>query len=308
MDALILDNIRKSFGSVRAVDGVSAQVPPGCVYGLLGPNGAGKTTTIRMIMNIIRPDSGRIQILDTASATEARRRTGYMPEERGLYPKMTLRGVLTYLGGIAGVRRDALERAIPQWLDRMGLKDWARRKVEELSKGMQQKAQFIACVLHEPELLILDEPFAGLDPINQDVLQDLILAMRQAGKTIILSTHNMAQAERLCDGLLLINRGRKVLDGPLQDIRARYHTNVVSLEADGATDFIAALPMVERVGQAGKRLEITLNAGASSQDLLAALVHRVHVRVFEEKSPTLHEIFVRLVGSDHGQDSQSRVA
>ncbi|MBM4082367.1 MAG: ATP-binding cassette domain-containing protein, partial [Planctomycetes bacterium] len=147
MDALILDNIRKSFGSVRAVDGVSAQVPPGCVYGLLGPNGAGKTTTIRMIMNIIRPDSGRIQILDTASATEARRRTGYMPEERGLYPKMTLRGVLTYLGGIAGVRRDALERAIPQWLDRMGLKDWARRKVEELSKGMQQKAQFIACVL-----------------------------------------------------------------------------------------------------------------------------------------------------------------
>jgi len=299
MDAILLENITKNFGAVRAVDVLSVRVPAGSIYGFLGPNGAGKTTTLRMIMNIIYPDSGRIEVLGKTPAARAKERIGYMPEERGLYRKMTVRAVLAYFGAIKGMKQSNLVRAIPKWLEMMGLTDWANRKVEELSRGMQQKLQFVATVIADPEILILDEPFSGLDPVNLDLLKGLIVGMRDAGKTVLFSTHIMEQAEKLCDFILLINKGRKVLDGTLDQIRSRYEANAVTAELEGDTSFIADLPMVKSVTHDGRRLEILLKENGDSQELLRALVGGVRVRTFEEKVPSLHEIFVHLVGQSH---------
>lgn len=295
-NAIELREVCKRFGELRAVDGISAAIPKGSIYGFLGPNGAGKTTTIRMIMNILRPDSGAITILGRPMEERTKRLIGYLPEERGLYKKMTVQGVLAFLGGIQGLERPTLERSIAHWLELVGLSGWAGRKVEELSKGMQQKIQFVATVLHDPELLILDEPFSGLDPVGLEVIRDLMLRMRAAGKTVIFSTHMMEQAERLCDAILLINRGRKVLDGPLDTILARGLSNVVALRVEGDASFIPSLPQVQRVEVVERRLEVTLEEGADSQELLRALVDRVRVTAFEEKTPTLHEIFIEAVG------------
>ena len=299
MNALILRAVTKSFSTVRAVDALSVRVPGGSIYGFLGPNGAGKTTTLRMIMNIIGPDSGRIEILGRTPNALVLERIGYMPEERGLYRKMTVRAVLTYLAALKGMKRRTVAKEIARWLDVLGLKEWAERKVEELSKGMQQKLQFIATVISDPDLLILDEPFSGLDPVNLDLLEGIMLEMRGAGKTVLFSTHVMERAEKLCDFILLINKGRTVFDGTLDQIRAGYKSNSVVVELDGDTDFIRDLPMVETVGLDGKRLEVALKENADSQELLRALVGRVRVRSFEEKVPSLHEIFVRLVGESH---------
>ena len=298
MDTLVIDAVSKSFGTTRAVDGLSVRVPAGSIYGFLGPNGAGKTTTIRMVMDIIRPDSGRIVLFDNSSAARAKERIGYMPEERGLYPKMAVRKVLAYLGAIKGVDRSTLARAIPSWLDEVGLPDCANKKVEELSRGMQQKLQFVAAVINDPDLLILDEPFSGLDPVNLDLLREIILGLRDGGKTILFSTHMMEQAEQLCDAILLINNGAKVIDGPLADIRTRHQSDVVVLELDGDAAFIGELAMVRGVRQSGQALEVALEDGADSQALLEALVGRVRVRRFEAKAPSLHEIFVQAVGGN----------
>ena len=299
-NAIELNGVSKRFGETRAVEAISTAIPRGSTYGFLGPNGAGKTTTLRMIMNIIQPDAGSITILGRPMMEATKRQIGYLPEERGLYRKMTARGVLTFLGGIQGVERKTLEREITRWLELVGLAEWAERKVEELSKGMQQKLQFVATVLHDPELLILDEPFSGLDPVGLDVIKELILKMHKAGKTIVFSTHIMEQAERMCDSILLINRGRKVLDGPLETILARRRGNVVTARIEGPADFVAALPMVRRVQAVDRRLEITLSDGADNQELLRALVERAaaegaRIVAFEEKAPTLHEIFVEAV-------------
>ena len=213
MDALELDSVCKSFGDLRAVDSLSVRVPSGSIYGLLGPNGAGKTTTLRMITNIIRPDSGRIQVLGEPSGGAVKDRIGYMPEERGLYRKMTAARMLAYFGSIKGVASGELAGRVRQWLKRVDLSDWADRKVEELSRGMHQKLQFALTCMSGPDLLILDEPFSGLDPVNLDVLKGIILQMRDEGTTVIFSTHVMHEAERLCDYILLINKGRSVLDG-----------------------------------------------------------------------------------------------
>jgi len=303
MNAVSLEGVCKSFGRVRAVDNLGVNVPTGSIYGFLGPNGAGKTTTIRMIMNIIRPDSGRIGIFGDSSIERAKSRIGYMPEERGLYRKMKVAKVLSFFGAVKGLSASHLIRAVPYWLQRVELTDWANKKVEELSRGMHQKLQFVVTVINEPDLVILDEPFSGLDPVNQDLLRDIILQMRKAGKTVVFSTHVMHEAEQLCDFILLINKGKSVLDGRLDEIRSRHGSGAVSVELEGDTSFVRALPMVKTAEIQGQRMEISLSEKADTQDLLKALVGRVRVKAFEVKKPSLHEIFVRLVGKDNGKNS-----
>jgi len=327
MDAIVLEQVFKSFGEVRAVNDLSVQVPVGSIYGFLGPNGAGKTTTIRMIMNIIRPDSGNISIFGDgtpatsfllAAATRAARRgsrrsktagaqaknrIGYMPEERGLYRKMRVSKALEYFGAIKGLSASELNYRVPQWLQRIGLAEWADKKVEELSRGMHQKLQFAVTGINDPDLVILDEPFSGLDPVNQDLLKDIIIQIRNDGKTIIFSTHVMHEAERLCDFILLINKGKAVLDGRLDEIRSQYKSHAVSVELDGDTSFIKALPMIAGTRPEGRRLIINLAKDADPQDLLKVLVGRVKVLAFEVKAPSLHEIFVKAVGASDAENS-----
>lgn len=295
MDALIFENVNKNFGPVRAVDSVSSTVPAGCIYGLLGPNGAGKTTLIRMIMNIMRPDSGKITILGKDSNSADKTKTSYMPEERGLYRKMTAAKTLGYFGSIKGLSKSRLAEKIPYWLEKMYLTDWADKKVEELSRGMHQKLQFATVAINEPELLILDEPFSGLDPVNLDTFKGLIRKIRDEGKTVVLSTHMMQQAEELCDYIMLINKGRAVINGPLDQIRSQSSAKIVSIETSGDNEFIKTLPIVVGVAQNGRTLDITLAETAQPQQLLKAIIDRLELYKFEVKRPSLHEIFVGMV-------------
>jgi ABC-2 type transport system ATP-binding protein len=296
MDAIFLNSIHKSFGNIQAVNNLNVTVPKGSIYGFLGPNGAGKTTTLRMIMNIIRPDSGRIEIFGNSLAEQAKSRIGYMPEERGLYRKMTASKVLAFFGAIKGVSSNELSRRVPEWLKRVDLADRAEKKVEELSRGMHQKLQFAVTAINEPELLILDEPFAGLDPINTDLLKSIMLEIRNEGKTVIFSTHVMHQAEKLCDSILLINKGQAILDDRLANIQSQRRSHIVSVEIDGNTGFIKNLPMVKAVESDGNQLDIILVEGGDSQELLRLLTEQVRVQRFEVKVPSLHEIFIELVG------------
>ena len=301
MNAVALGDVCKSFGEVHAVDHLNVTVPTGTIYGFLGPNGAGKTTTIRMMMNIIRPDRGQISLFEGCSAEQAKSRIGYMPEERGLYRKMTTSKVLAYFGAIKGVASNELARRVPEWLERVELANWADKKVEELSRGMHQKLQFAVTAINNPELLILDEPFSGLDPINTDLLKNIILEMRQEGKTIIFSTHVMHEAEKLCEFILLVNKGKVVLDDRLDRIRSRQKSDIVSVELEGEADFIRELPIVTKVTSEGSRLDITLARNADPQELLRSLMDRMRVQAFEVKVPSLHEIFVDLVGKSDAE-------
>lgn len=294
--ALSLEKVCKSFGDVRAVNDLSAALPVGSIYGFLGPNGAGKTTTIRMIMNIIHQDSGVISIFGKTSIEKVLDKIGYMPEERGLYRKMTVRKVISYIGSLKNMKRNVLSDAVLRWLEEMELTEWADKKVENLSRGMHQKLQFISTVINDPELLILDEPFSGLDPINMDMLKGIILRLKRSGKTVIFSTHMMEQAEKLCDYILLINRGEKIIDGTLDQIRSQYTSNTVSVELEGDTSFVSRLPMVKEMSKSGRRYEVSLMENVDNQEFLHALVGRVRIHAFEVKIPSLHEIFVHLVG------------
>lgn len=295
MSILSLENVTKQFGHLVAVDDLSVEIPAGCIYGFLGPNGAGKTTTIRMMMNIIYPDSGRISIFGQEYTGEMRERIGYLPEERGLYRKMRVKDILHYFGQLKGMAKKRLRTSVDDWLQKMELTGWANSKVEELSRGMQQKIQFIATVIHDPDLIILDEPFAGLDPVNADLLKTIIIELRSAGKTVVFSTHVMEQAEKLCDAIFLINKGRKILDGGLDEIKDRYRSNSVIVEYKGDGAFIAKLDQVKSVTGSDSRIEIALNDGARSRDLLKALVDRVDIERFEVKRSSLDEIFIELV-------------
>jgi ABC-2 type transport system ATP-binding protein len=303
MDAVLLNGLQKSFGEVQAVNNLSVTVPKACVYGFLGPNGAGKTTTLRMIMNIIHPDSGQIRLFGDSSVEQAKARIGYMPEERGLYRKMTVAKVLAFFGAIKGLSSNETSSRVSQWLRRVELTDWANKKVEELSRGMHQKLQFAVTAINEPELLILDEPFAGLDPLNMDLLKAIMLEMRNEGKTIIFSTHVMHEAEQLCDSILLINKGQAILDDSLANIKSRRSSHVISAELEGDTDFIENLPIVKAVKSDGNNFEITLSDNADTQQLLKVLVECLNVRRFEVKVPSLHEIFVELVGTSNAENS-----
>jgi ABC-2 type transport system ATP-binding protein len=253
------------------------------------------------MMNIFRPDSGHISLFEGCSVEQAKGRIGYMPEERGLYRKMTTRKVLAYFGAIKGVASNELDRRVPEWLERVDLASWADKKVEELSRGMHQKLQFAVTAINNPDLLILDEPFSGLDPINTDLLKNIILEMRQEGKTIIFSTHVMHEAEKLCEFILLVNKGKVVLDDRLDRIRSRQKSDIVSVELEGETDFIEALPLVTKIVPDGNRLDITLERDADPQELLRALMDRARVQAFEVKVPSLHEIFVDLVGKSDAE-------
>jgi ABC-2 type transport system ATP-binding protein len=301
-NALVLDGVAKSFSGHQAVRDFSLQVPRGSILGLLGPNGAGKTTTLRMVMNVIAPDRGTIEILGRPADHAARDRIGYMPEERGLYPRMTLEEQLVFMAAIKGVARREAQSRLGPWLERLDLGAWRKRKTNELSKGMQQKAQFIATVLHEPEILIMDEPMSGLDPVAMDVLREVMLDLLRHGTTIVLSSHQMDAVERLCGRVALINRGQKLLDGAVAELKARHGRNTLALAYDGDGSFLADLPGVVKLTDFGHYVEIRLAEGTDPQPLLREISGRLRVRRFEIVEPSLHDIFVETVTS-HGKES-----
>ncbi len=298
MHALVLENISKTFAQTRAVTGLSATVPKGIIQGFLGPNGAGKTTSLRMVMNILRPDSGRVLVFGQPLTSHIRSQIGYMPEERGLYPKMTVQNFLMYVGSIKGMTHRAAGAAIGEWLEKMGLGHCLKKRVEELSRGMQQKVQLISTVINHPALVILDEPFQGLDPLNLDLVQNLIREMRDDGATLILSTHMMDLAERLCDTFIVVNRGQIALNGTIDTLRSTFKMDSIVLEADGDLGFLASVAGVATVSGAGRGVEICLEEGGDPQAVLKAALERVRVKRFEIRVPSLHEIFVRRVGGE----------
>ncbi|HSA54808.1 MAG TPA: ATP-binding cassette domain-containing protein [Gemmatimonadaceae bacterium] len=307
-------NIVKRFSGHVAVRNVSLQVPPGTVYGLLGPNGAGKTTTIRMLLNIIEPDEGSIEVFGKSNRISGfTDRVGYLPEERGLYRKMQVRRLLRFLAELKGVPGKLADFRIDAWLDRLALrtadKDWSLAKVDELSRGMQQKVQFIGTLLHDPELVVLDEPFSGLDPINAQALKDTVVDLRRAGKTVIFSTHLMDNAERLCDAVCIISRGEKVLDGALATVKAEYGGQHVALaleSGDGVARLLADRALVKRMDDSHRYFEIELAEGADPQEILRRLVESgARVQRFELVQPSLHQIFLERVGATGIEDGMS---
>ncbi len=292
MNAVELDSVTKTFGAHVAVDDLSLSVPSGSVYGFIGPNGSGKTTTLRMIMNIFYPDSGTIRVLGGQRQGACTDRIGYLPEERGLYKKMKVRDILRLYGNLKNGRH--VNSEVDRWLQKFDLSDWAGKKVETLSKGMSQKVQFIAAVVSKPEMLILDEPFSGLDPVNTDVIRDAVLELQAAGTTVIFSTHDMITAEAMCDYIFMIHRGRKVLDGTLSDIQNEYGTDTIRVRLDGGAGVLRDIPGVELVRDHGQLQELRNTAGCDSQEVLAALMSRTRVHHFELARPSLHDIFVRI--------------
>ena len=294
MNAVQIRDITKTFGAVTAVDGLSLDVPAGSVYGFIGPNGSGKTTTLRMIMNILYPDSGSIRVLGEERHGASVDRIGYLPEERGLYRRMKVRDLLRFYARLKNGGNTS--RDVDHWLEKLDLTEWADKKVETLSKGMSQKVQFIAAIVHRPDLVILDEPFTGLDPVNTDVLQQAVLDLRTSGATVIFSTHDMSTAETMCDFIFMIFQGRKVLDGTLADVQDRYGTDTVRVRIDGDAGLLHGIPGVERVTDRGQIQELRLESGADSQHVLSAIMSRARVTHFELGRPSLHDIFVRIAG------------
>lgn len=296
MNSIIsVNGVTKRFGDVVAVRELSLDVAPGAIYGLLGPNGAGKTTTLRMILGIFLPDEGEISVFNGQGIEDAKSRIGYLPEERGLYRKMKVGDVLQFFSEIKGVDKTTSARRVDHWLDKVGLPDWKQKKVEELSRGMQQKVQFIATVIHEPDLLILDEPFSGMDPVNTAQMKDIVLEQKSAGKTVVFSTHIMEQAEKLCDEICLINKGTAVLEGSLTEIKRSYGTDSVHIQYSGDGSFIAQLPGVESVDDYGNYIELKLSRGADVSALLREICTKVAVTRFEVVEPSLNRIFIEKV-------------
>lgn len=302
---LQLEHIRKQYDGKVAVADLSLSVPKGSMFGIIGPNGAGKTTTIRMIMNIVPPDSGTIRLDGQPVGVDFKDRVGYLPEERGLYKKMTLAEVIVYMAELKGMSASRAKAAINPWLERLELSAYRDRKVEELSKGMQQKLQFITTIAHEPEIIILDELFSGLDPLNVELMKGILLDLKRQGKTILFSTHVMEQAEKLCDHLCMISQGQKVLDGRLVDIKAQFGRNAIQVSFDGDGSFIRSLPGVAGVTEYNNYLELRLGEGASAPALLKSIVDRVSVRRFEIVEPSLYEIFIEVAKVDRAEFSQS---
>jgi ABC-2 type transport system ATP-binding protein len=288
-----VENLVKHYANVKAVDGVSFSVGEGEVFGLLGPNGAGKTTTIRTLMDIIKPDSGTVRLMGQPMTEASKARIGYLPEERGLYKSFRLLECLTYLGALKGMPRKEASRRASALLAETGLAAYARRKVQELSKGMTQKAQFLAALVHDPALLILDEPFQGLDPINTEMLKQMLLEEQGRGKTIILSTHDMNQVEEMCNRILLINHGRVVLYGQLDEIKAEYAEHAVVLECDGLPE---TLEGAQQVKQHNHTYEIVLSPQGAPQSILRQVVDAgIAVRRFEVATAPLEQIFIKVV-------------
>jgi len=291
-----IEKVSKSYDSFVAVDELTLRIPQGEIYGLLGPNGAGKTSTIRMIIGITLPDSGTVRMFGEPFRRAHLDRIGYLPEERGLYKKMKVIEQLAFLGEVHGLPgREATARA-RQWCERLDLAEWGDKKIEELSKGMQQKVQFIAAVLHDPEFIIMDEPFSGMDPVNTVKMKDILLEMKQRGKTILFSTHRMDTVERLCDSICLIDHGRAVLHGELGEIRSRWGKNHVQIQYDGDGSFLQEARLVAGYNDYGNYVEVSLAAGADPQELLTLAAGRARISRFEVLEPSLEEIFIETVG------------
>ena len=313
-DAVVLRSLTKTFGEKVAVRDLDLVVPQGALYGFIGPNGAGKTTSIRMMLSILYPDRGEVEILGRRSAQEAKDRIGYLPEERGLYRRMKVRDLLEYMAALKGCQEAGLRRRVDEWLERVGLGGSAGKRCEELSKGMQQKVQVLAAMIHQPELLVLDEPFSGLDPVNQRLLRELVLEQHRRGATVLFSTHAMSHAEQLCDRIVMVHRGQKVLDDTLQGIRTRFDPHSLWFEPRRPEDDPAALASLDWVRSVRRdgpvwevvpREDIDLSAAFG---LLAAAMPPARI---ELRRPTLEDVFIEIVagtGADEGEQSQLRAA
>ena len=297
-NTLKLSGVTKRFDEFTAVNNLSLQVRPGRIFGLIGPNGAGKTTTIRMIVNITAPDEGTIELFGQQMSAEMQDRIGYLPEERGLYKKMKVVDQLRFFGELKNVKGKEADEAIDRWLERVKLTEWKLKKASELSKGMQQKIQFIAAVMHDPDLMILDEPFSGLDPVAQELLKDVILELKAAGKTIIFSTHQMEVAERICDDICMINKSQKVLDGSLRQVKSSFGRNSIALRIEGGSDGVLEdRSLVAKYEIHADEIEALLAEGASAQELLKRLIASgASIGKFELVEPSLNDIFIAKVG------------
>jgi len=301
--AVALHGLTKTFGDTVAVRDLDLTVPAGALYGVIGPNGAGKTTTIRMILSILMPDRGELSVLGRASALEAKDRIGYLPEERGLYKKMRVGAFLTYMAQLKSADGPDLSLRVRRWLERVGLGEVEKKPCEELSKGMQQKVQFLAAIIHQPDLLILDEPFSGLDPVNQRLIRDLVLDEHRRGATVLFSTHVMAYAEQLCDHVVMIHRGAKVLDDRIADIRARFDPRSLlfePLDPAGDVQRLAGVPGVSRVTREGSGWELVLSPEADRAAVITAVAAALPPARLELRRPTLEDVFVNIVTSDAG--------
>lgn len=296
MPTLMLSGVTKRYDEFTAVDSLSFEVKAGRVFGFLGPNGAGKTTTIRMIVNITIPDQGTIKLFGQHINEQLQDKIGYLPEERGLYKKMKISDQLRFFGALKNLSHKQIEDGIDYWIERVKLKEWKDKKANELSKGMQQKIQFIAAVLHDPDVLILDEPFSGLDPINVELLKEIVLEQKAKGKTIIFSTHQMETAERLCDDICLINRSKKVLSGSLREIKKSFGRNSVALRAEGGNEVLNDEKLVSKITEHSDEMEVLLKPDANHQELLQRLVvSGAVITKFELIEPSLNDIFITKV-------------
>jgi ABC-2 type transport system ATP-binding protein len=296
MYAIEIESITKTFNNFTAVNQLSLKVPKGSIYGFIGPNGSGKTTTIRMIMNIFYPDNGNIKIFGKKHTGSTHENIGYLPEERGLYKKMKVRELLQFYGQLR--KTNHINSKINYWLKKLELSDWSEKKIEALSKGMSQKIQFISTIIHEPEIIILDEPFSGLDPVNADILKSAILELREKGATIIFSTHDMGMAERMCDSIFMIYKGNKVLDGTLTEIQDKYGSDTILLQTDAGIKALQDIPGIEKINDFGQVQEIRIGEDVDSQEILRTVMQRTKIYKFEITKPSLNDIFIRIARPD----------
>lgn len=297
--SLRVENVTKRFGDFTAVDGLSFNVRPGRVFGFLGPNGAGKTTTIRMMVGITAPDEGRIDLFDEPMSPQMQDRIGYLPEERGLYKKMQIVDQLRYFAALKNVPASEADKRIDFWLDRMNLAEWKNKRTTDLSKGMQQKIQFISTVLHDPDLLILDEPFSGLDPVNVEFMIDVLSEFGSAEKTIIFSTHLMETAERLCRDILLMNKSKKVISGSLREVKKSFGKNLIALRMEGGDSVLRDTAVVERTVEHADEIEVHLGDGSDPQQFLRRLIDSgAAISKFEQTEPSLNDIFIEQIGGE----------
>jgi ABC-2 type transport system ATP-binding protein len=302
--ALVCRDLVKAFDGTRAVDGLDMSVECGTIFGLLGPNGSGKTTTIRTCLGIYKPDDGSIELLGSRDPLAVRRRTGYLPEERGLYARMKVREQLAFLASIRGLDLAESDRRAGRWLERLDLASRAQSLTRELSKGMQQKVQFAAAVIHDPDLIVLDEPFSGLDPVNSRLLKDLIFEQRARGTTVILSTHRMEEVEAMCESICLMHHGRAVLSGRLKDIKAAYGRNTIAVEHDGTPKRLEGIPGVVDCQNSGREARLRIEVDADPQRVMRAILERVAVRSIRLDEPHIEDIYLEKIGVHHAAAAQ----
>lgn len=296
MNIVEIENVTKTFGRLTAVNGLTLNVPKRSIYGFIGPNGSGKTTTLRMIMNILYPDSGDIRIFGEKMKGSSTDRIGYLPEERGMYKKMKVKDLLKFYGELKGGRKVNAE--VDYWLKRLELADWGQKKIETLSKGMAQKIQFISTIVSGPELIILDEPFTGLDPVNTEVIKDAVLELKEKGSTVIFSTHDMNVAEKMCDFIFMIFKGNKVLNGTLNEIKDTYGSDTLRIRTEGGTAVLNDLSGVEKIADFGREQELRLSHGTDFQAVAADIMKRTRVYSYELSTPSLYDIFIRIAGPE----------